>query len=271
VAHAAAGAAGGAFRLRIDDIDQGRSRPEWRAGIDDDLSWLGLAVDGPVVVQSERMMHYVAARDRLRDAGLLYPCFCTRADIAAEVTASASAPHGPDGPVYPGICKGRDAEGAAELLAIGKAAAWRLDMAEAVRRCGDLYWWDRDAGTITARPLSAGDVVLWRRPAGKDAGGPAYHLASTVDDADMGIDLVVRGRDLFAATDIHRLLQALLDVPVPAYHHHRLVAGAEGRRLAKRDDAASLAGMRAAGVDGAQLAELLRTNALPLPYRWMDT
>jgi glutamyl-Q tRNA(Asp) synthetase len=270
LAHAASGP-GGAFHLRIDDIDQGRSRAEWRAAIDDDLVWLGLSVDGPAVVQSERTPLYPAAREQLREAGLLYPCFCSRADIAAEIAASASAQHGADGRVYPGICRGRDASETADRLAAGDAAAWRLDIRKAMARTGKLGWHDVARGHVIAHPQMSGDVVLWRRASGTDEAGPAYHLASTVDDASMCVDLVVRGQDLLGATDIHRLLQALLDLPTPRYHHHRLVAGADGRRLAKRDDAASLAGMRAAGVDGALLAEMLRGNALPLPYRWVDT
>ncbi len=267
MAHDAAGAGGegGRFRLRIDDIDQGRSRDVWRAAIADDLAWLGLAVDGPVVVQSERLHLYREASDRLSEAGLLYPCFCTRADIAAEIAASASAPHGADGALYPGTCRSLQAAETADRLAAGEAAAWRLDGTEAGRRCGSLVWHDADRGRMIAHPQQSGDVVIWRRD-----GGPAYHLASAVDDADMGIDLVVRGRDLFGATDIHRLLQALLDLPVPRYHHHRLIGGADRRRLAKRDEAASLAGMRASGTDGSHLAEMLRGNRLPLPYRWAD-
>lgn len=265
MAHAAARAEGGAFHLRIDDIDPGRSRPEWRASIDTDLAWLELDVDGAVVVQSARLAFYAAARDRLCEAGLLYPCFCTRAEIAAEIAASASAPQGADGPIYPGTCYGRDAGDVRERLANGDAAAWRLDMAAAARRAGPLLWQDADVGPLEAAPTLAGDIVLWRRD-----NGPAYHLASTVDDADMGIDLVVRGRDLLSATDIHRLLQALLDLPSPVYRHHQLVAGEDGRRLAKRNDAASLAGLRAAGIDGRKLAENLRAGALPLPYRWAD-
>ena len=235
----------------------------WRAAIDADLAWLGLAVDGPVVVQSERVPRYMAVRDRLRDAGLLYPCFCTRAAITAEIAASAAAPHGTDGPVYPGTCRGRDAAEVTDRLAAGEAAAWRLDMGRALARVGLLAWHDEVRGQTAAQPQVAGDVVLWRRD-----GGPAYHLASTVDDAAMGIDLVVRGADLLAATDIHRLLQALLDLPVPSYLHHQLIAGADGRRLAKRDDAAALASLRDAGINGRALAADLRAGHLPSGYGW---
>jgi glutamyl-Q tRNA(Asp) synthetase len=263
MAHAAVHDAGGQFRLRIDDIDQGRARAEWRQGIVDDLGWLGLGVDGPVIVQSARMALYAAARDMLRETGVLYPCFCTRAEIAAEIAASASAPHGADGPLYPGTCRHRDAGEVAERLAAGEVAAWRLDVAQAAHRAGPLVWQDATAGDVTADPLSTGDVVLWRRD-----GGPAYHLATVVDDADMAISLVVRGADLFAATHVHRLLQALLVLPTPAFMHHRLVASADGRRLAKRDDAASLASLRAARIDGAALSRDLRDGRLPPPYGW---
>ncbi len=271
VAHDAARAAGGvggsvgggAFRLRIDDIDAGRVRSEFRAAIDGDLAWLGLTIDGPVVVQSGRLRRYQAALDRLRGAGLIYPCFCTRAEITAEIAASASAPHGADGPAYPGTCRGLSAAQVVDRLAAGKAAAWRLDVATAMARAGALRWQDALIGGVVAQPQAAGDVVLWRRD-----GGPAYHLASTLDDADMGIELVVRGVDLFSATHIHRLLQTLLDLPTPAYHHHPLIAGADGRRLAKRDDAAALITLREAGLDGTALAEMLRCGDLPLPYRW---
>jgi glutamyl-Q tRNA(Asp) synthetase len=264
-AHDAARTTGGIFRLRIDDIDQGRSRDAWRAAIDEDLAWLGLNIEGPVVVQSARMALYAAARDALRELGLLYPCFCTRAEIAAEITASANAPHGPDGAAYPGTCRARDSAEVAERLAAGQAAAWRMHMDAAVARAGTLHWQDAVAGYVTADLSAAGDIVLWRRD-----GGPAYHLASTVDDADMAVERVVRGADLFAATNIHRLLQALLNLPVPEYHHHRLVAGADGRRLAKRDDAASLASLRASGLDGAKLTAMLRAGTLPRPYGWVE-
>ncbi len=264
-AQGAARESGGRFHLRIDDIDQGRSRAEWRTAIDADLAWLGLAVDGAVVVQSERLAHYAAARDVLNARGLLYPCFCTRAEVAAEIAASAAAPHGPDGALYPGTCRALPSAERAARLAAGEAAAWRLDIAAAAATAGPLDWQDRATGRVIAQPLSAGDVVLWRRD---DA--PAYHLASVVDDAAMGIDLVVRGADLFSATHIHRLLVALLGLPVPGYWHHRLIGGADGRRLAKRDAAASLASLRDAGWSGAALAADLRADRLPAPYVWLD-
>lgn len=254
--------AGGRFLVRIEDLDAGRSRPEFVDAIFTDLNWLGLAWERFVWFQSERLGAYGAALDRLRADGLVYPCFCTRADIAREVAASLSAPHGPDGPLYPGTCRALpDAERHARLAA-GDAHSWRLDMAAAITRAGPLTWRDARAGRIDARPDLFGDVVLAR----KDA--PAsYHLAVTVDDAAQGVTMVVRGQDLFHATHVHRLLQSLLGLAVPDYHHHALIGDADGRRLAKRDRAASLADLRAAGMDGTALADGLRQGQLPLGFR----
>lgn len=251
-AHDLARDAGGRFLLRIEDIDPARRRPEHVAGILDDLGWLGLAWDGAPMVQSARMPAYADAIDALSALGVLYPCYCTRAEIAREVAASASAPHGPDGPLYPGTCRHL---GAAEQRALGHRIdpVWRLDVARAAAIAGPLSWRDATAGTVTADPLSAGDVVIARRDA-----GTSYHLAVTVDDAAQGVTDVVRGSDLFAATHVHRLLQALLGLPTPRYHHHELLTDAGGRRLAKRDGAPSLAGLRERGVGGPALADALR-------------
>jgi glutamyl-Q tRNA(Asp) synthetase len=254
LAHDFARTRGGAFRLRIEDIDGTRSRAEHVAGILEDLTWLGLSWDGEVAFQSQRLDSYEAALDRLNAMGLLYPCFCTRADIAA----SASAPHGPSGAVYPGTCRGLTA--AKREARLAEPHAWRLDVAAAVARAGDVGWHDGHAGWIRADPMAHGDVVLAR----KDA--PAsYHLAVTVDDAAQGVTDIVRGIDLFAATDVHRLLQALLDLPTPTYHHHALLTDAKGRRLAKRDGAPTLAALRARGTDGRALADGLRAD--PLGFR----
>ena len=261
VAHDVARDAGGAFRLRIDDIDGTRSRPAFRAGIDEDLRWLGLIPDGDVVVQSARLPLYQAGLAQLTAAGLTYPCFCTRADIAA----SASAPHGPEGPVYPGTCRHLDPAQAAARIAAGDAHAIRLDMAEAVRRSGALDWRDGDGAVHRAHPEAHGDIILARRDS-----PTSYHLASTIDDADMAISHVVRGADWLFATDIHRLLQALLGLPTPVYIHPRLIAGGEGKRLAKRDDAASIASLRAAGVDPVALVAAMRRGQLPLGYQWLE-
>lgn len=257
--HDRARAAGGRWLLRIEDIDGGRSRPEHVAGILADLEWLGLHWDGEVLFQSARMALYRAALDRLRGMGLVYPCFCTRADIAREVAASASAPHGVDGVVYPGTCRAIPADVAAARL--GEPHAWRIDMARAVDRVGPLDWVDELAGRGRADPLAQGDVVLAR----KDA-GTSYHLAVTVDDAAQGVTHVVRGIDLFAATHVHRLLQALLDLPVPVWRHHPLLLGPDGQRLAKRNGAPTLAALRDAGVEGKAFADDLRARRLPIGF-----
>ena len=251
-AHAFARGAGGKCLLRIEDIDGTRSRAEHVSGIIEDLAWLGLDFDGPVTVQSERLDLYQAALDRLHADGLLYRCWCTRAEIAASTTA----PHGDDAPVYPGTCRGRD-RGAGPYC-------WRLDMAKAVARAGPLEW--RDHGRpVTAAPARFGDVVLAR----KDAPS-SYHLSVTVDDAAQGVSDVVRGRDLFAATHVHRLLQALFGLPTPDYRHHALIVGADGKRLAKRAGAPTLAAMRAAGVDGPALAVDLAADRLPPSAGWLS-
>lgn len=259
-AHALARASDGRFLLRIEDIDQGRSRPEHVDAILADLAWLGLDHDGAVVFQSQRLPIYAEALDRLKAQGLVYPCFCTRADIAREVAASASAPHGSDGPVYPGTCRQLAPDARARRLAV-EPHAWRIDMARAVAVAGPLAWRDAYAGGVRADPEGQGDVVLAR----KDA-GVSYHLAVTVDDAAQGVTDVVRGRDLFAATHVHRLLQALLGLPTPFYHHHPLLVGSDGERLAKRHGAPTLESMRVAGVDGRALAGDLRAGRLPLGF-----
>lgn len=252
MAHDFARAHGGRFLLRIEDIDRGRSRTEHVQAILDDLRWLGIDWDGPVVFQSQRMGHYAEALGRLKAMGVAYPCFCTRADIAREIAASQSAPHGPDGPLYPGTCRGVS-EGARAARLAREDHAWRIDAAKAVALAGPLDWHDAGAGRVVADPFSLGDVVLAR----KDA-GTSYHLAVTVDDAAQGVTDVVRGLDLFHATHAHRLLQALLGLPTPAYHHHPLLTDADGRRLAKREGAPTLAAMRDAGENGRKVAERLR-------------
>lgn len=256
-AHDFARAQGGRFSLRIEDIDGTRSRAEHVDAILRDLEWLGLGWDGEVTFQSQRLGLYQAALDRLKAMDLLYPCFCTRADIAA----SLSAPHGPEGAVYPGSCRGLDAPD------LSRPHSWRLDMAKAVQSIplpqgeGGLYWHDAFAGWTRADPLSHGDVILAR----KDA--PAsYHLAVTVDDAAQGITHVVRGMDLFTATHVHRLLQALLGLPTPEYRHHPLLLGPDGTRLAKRHSAPAIETLRLAGEDGRALADRLRQGLLPVGF-----
>ncbi|MBI3444767.1 MAG: tRNA glutamyl-Q(34) synthetase GluQRS [Magnetospirillum sp.] len=241
-ARAAAAQGHGRFLLRIEDIDPTRCRAEFTQAILADLAWLGLEWERPVRVQSEHFDDYRAALDRLDEMGLLYPCFCTRKDIADEVAAAGNAPHGPDGPLYPGHCRRLSMSEREERKAAGQAFALRLDSAKAMERVGPLSWRDRDRGEQKALADLFGDVVLAR----KDT--PAsYHLAVTVDDAIQGISLVTRGEDLFAATHVHRLLQAVLDLPVPAYAHHRLLTDAQGRRYAKRDRSLTLRSLREAG------------------------
>jgi glutamyl-Q tRNA(Asp) synthetase len=246
-------AAGGRFLLRMEDLDQSRVRPEFVEGIYRDLAWLGVTWERPVLFQSTRLPAYGAALDRLDELGLTYRCSCTRRDIAEAVTApqEGALPFGPDGLVYPGTCRGRPdrPEG---------PTAIRLDMRRAIAVLGGakavaaLSFEELDAGpdgetgTILLDPealvAGTGDVVLARRD-----GAPAYHLAVVVDDAHQGITQVTRGRDLFPATSLHRLLQALLGLPTPCYRHHRLIRDTAGKRLAKRDHAHSLARLRETG------------------------
>ncbi|SFS06021.1 tRNA glutamyl-Q(34) synthetase GluQRS [Sphingomonas jatrophae] len=244
---------GGRFLLRIEDIDPGRTREAFVDGIGEDLRWLGLSWDGPVLRQSARLGLYADALAGLKARGLVYPCFCTRRDIAA----STSAPHGPEGAIYPGTCRALAPDIAATRIAAGEPHAWRLDMAAAAALAGTLRWEDHGCA-ITAAPERFGDVVLAR----KDA--PAsYHLAVVIDDAAQGVTDIVRGADLFDATHVHRLLQALLGLPTPRYHHHPLLTGPDGRRLAKRDGAPPLADLRAAGADPAEILGNLRARGFP--------
>jgi glutamyl-Q tRNA(Asp) synthetase len=265
LAHDFARAHGGRFLLRIEDIDPGRSREEHIAGILADLAWLGLAWDGPVERQSQRLPRYAETLARLRQDDLVYPCFCTRAQVAAEVAASASAPHGVDGPLYPGSCRALDPALRERRLA-EEAHSWRLDVARAAALAGPLAWHDSAEGAVVAAPERHGDVVLAR----KDA-PVSYHLAVTVDDAAQGVSDIVRGRDLFAATDVHRLLQALLGLPVPQYHHHALLADRDGRRLAKRSGAPTLAELRAGGADPVAIAAALRAGEIPFGFTLSTT
>jgi glutamyl-Q tRNA(Asp) synthetase len=230
--------AGGRFLLRIEDIDPERCRPEYEAAILEDLTWLGLDWDGPVRVQSDHLAEYAAVLDTLAARGLTYPCFCTRADIAR----AASAPHGPDGLIYPGTCRTLNHPDLDQPHAI------RLNVARALAETGPLTVQAEDGARRPCDPAHFGDVVLARRDA------PAsYHLCAAHDDAVQGVTLVTRGIDLELATDIHRLLQALLGWPEPRYRHHRLLLDPTGRRLAKRDAAATLRAMRGAGVAAAEI------------------
>ena len=255
LSHDAARSARGRFLLRIEDIDPGRSREAHVTAIEEDLRWLGLDWDGPVVRQSERLALYAEMLERLKRLGLVYPCFCTRADIARSV----AAPHGPEGALYPGTCR------ALTRPELDRPHAWRLDIARAQAITGPLRWHDARAGAVEAHPELLGDVVLAR----KDA-PVSYHLAVTVDDAAQGVTDVIRGRDLLLSTHIHRLLQALLDLPVPAYSHHALLIGPDGQRLAKRHGALSLAELRAQGVDPENIKTAFRNGVAPLGFRLSD-
>ena len=253
--HARARDGGGKFRLRIEDLDQTRSRPEFVAGIYEDLAWLGVAWDEPVLVQSRRTTAYEAALERLRQQRLAYACFCTRADIAQSLTA----PHGDAATSYPGTCRTLpdDPERRAAT-----PHCWRLNSGSALERAGRLSWTEEDGTTFAAAASDIGDALLAR----KDA--PAsYHLACVVDDAASGVTLVVRGADLRPSTPVQRLLQSLLGLPEPTYLHHPLVTHGDGRRLAKRDLAPTLAALRDSRMDGRALADRLRTGILPGGFR----
>jgi glutamyl-Q tRNA(Asp) synthetase len=256
VAWHAAREAGGRFLLRLEDIDRARCRAEFAAAILDDLAWLGLDWDGPVRVQSEHFSDYDAALDRLDVAGAIYPCFCTRAAIAAEIARAGAAPHGDDGPIYPGTCRNLSTEERLRRIASGESFALRLDVARALARTGPLEWEEEGHGMIAAEPAGLGDVVLAR----KDV-PTSYHLAVTVDDALQGVTLVTRGADLFAATHIHRLLQALLELPTPRYRHHRLLTDPSGRRYAKRDKGLTLRALREAGRTPAEVRAMAEARA----------
>ncbi|MCH2487666.1 MAG: tRNA glutamyl-Q(34) synthetase GluQRS [Erythrobacter sp.] len=235
----------GRFLLRIEDIDGTRSRPELAEAFRTDLAWLGLEWE-EVARQSTRLDSYAAAAQRLREEGLLYPCSCTRAEILKDAKGEGAM-----GPIYGGRCREQGP-------VADRPVAWRLDIAEALRRTGPLTWTDARAGEVEARPETLGDVVLVRKdePA-------SYHLAATLDDAADGITLVTRGMDLFEATHVHRLLQALLDLPVPRWDHHRLLLDESGRKLAKRRHSPSLKDRRESGEDGSLLAEQLRLHRFP--------
>jgi len=232
-------AAGGSFLVRLEDIDLTRSRPDYETAIFADLSWLGFQWQQPVRRQSEHFDDYRAALAKLEALGLLYPCFCTRRDIAN----AGQAPQGPDGPLYPGTCRALNIKDRADRIASGVPYALRLDVEKAVQLAGSpLSWNDLDLGEWVASPAIFGDVVLARKET------PAsYHLSVVVDDALQGITLVTRGVDLLSATHLHRLLQHLLDLPVPQYRHHRLITDEHGQRLAKRDNARSIQSLRESG------------------------
>ncbi|WP_323764301.1 tRNA glutamyl-Q(34) synthetase GluQRS [Marinovum sp.] len=248
-------AASGTFHLRLDDIDQSRARPEWEAQISDDLHWLGLSWPAPVWRQSDRLPGYRAALERLWAQGLLYPCTCSRRDIQAAANApQEGAPlHGPDGLVYPGTCRDRPRHGP---MPAGEAI--RLDMRKAMQAIGSTSFQEhihhpgRHEVTPDEMIATVGDVVLARRDM-----GTSYHLSIVIDDAEQQITDVIRGQDLFDATAIHVVLQRLLGLPTPRYHHHRLIRDETGKRLAKRDDARAIALYRAEGHTPAAIRRMI--------------
>ena len=245
------GREGGRFLLRIDDLDRARCRPEFERRLIEDLAWLGLDWPEPLFRQSDHGEDYATAFASLRAMEVAYPCFCTRSSIRREVAAAPSAPHGPTGPVYPGTCRGRSPAERETLIGQGVPHAWRLDARKASALAGPLTWREEGQGAVPVEPTLLGDVVL----VPKDT--PAsYHLSVVVDDALQRIGLVTRGRDLFEATHVHRLLQALLGLPEPRYSHHRLVVDEAGTRLAKRADSVAIAAYREAGYTPAQVIDL---------------
>lgn len=258
IGHRRARESGGQFCLRIEDLDQSRCRPEFVEGIFEDLRWLDFRWKDPVLVQSKRTAAYGAALGELRSRGLAFACFCTRADIAQSLTA----PHGDAAASYPGTCRALPDDPGRRATT---PHCWRLDSRKALELAGPPSWTEADGRKFTAGYRDIGDAILAR----KDA--PAsYHLSCILDDAASGVTMVVRGADLRSSTPIQRLLQQLLGLPEPAYLHHPLVTHQDGRRLAKRDLAPTLAAMRSAGVDGPSLAADLATGKLPLGFAFRD-
>lgn len=247
-----ADAGGGRCMLRIEDIDQRACSSQWVELMYEDLAWLGLHFDGEVMVQSLRYPVYEAALDKLRRLGVLYPCFCTRGEIKAQISEMGRAPHSALGYLYPGTCRHLSPEQVEEKMAAGIPHAWRINMQRVQDVIGCPCWEDLRRGVQRCVPTVYGDVVLAR----KDM-PTSYHLSVVVDDAAQGISLVSRGKDLFEATHIHRALQGILALPVPQYYHHSLLRDNAGKRLAKRDGARSLASLRESGYTPEMIRESL--------------
>ncbi|WP_018969949.1 tRNA glutamyl-Q(34) synthetase GluQRS [Rubritalea marina] len=239
LAHQLALSTQGQFLVRFEDIDETRTRDTFYQAIEEDLEWAGLHAPKPFLRQRDRLAAYDLALDKLKELGVIYPCFCTRREIQNELTQLAHAPHGSDGPHYPQICHGMSDSQINQKLAEGRTPSWRLDARKAGAIVGALSFHDHYHGKITVQPELLGDLILAR----KDI-GTSYHIAVVVDDAYQGISDVVRGRDLLDSTHIHRLLQVLLELPEPRYHHHPLVTDDTGVRLAKRHAARSLQSLR---------------------------
>lgn len=253
LAHRLARAAGGRFLLRIEDIDGTRCRPEFEAGVLEDLAWLGLDWDGPLRRQSEHLADYAATLDRLAALDVIYPCFCTRGEILAEIARAGQAPHGREGPRYPGTCRKLSADERDDRMATGAPYAMRLNAGRAAQFTGPLQFEDRLRGQIEVDAALLGDVVLARRDI-----GTSYHVAVVTDDALQGVNLVVRGEDLLEATHVQRLLQALLGLPAPAYHHHPLLRDESGKRFAKRNRAVTLEQLRNSGTSPAEVRAMVQ-------------
>lgn len=241
----------GRFLLRIEDIDFNRCDAANTEQIFEDLAWLGLDWEKPVRIQSEHFKDYHRAAERLRDGGFLYPCFCTRKDIEREIEAAGQAPHGSEGAIYPGICRHLPNDEQDARIAAGEAHALRLNLEKALEEVGrNLSWHDSTAGEQSAAPERLGDAVIVR----KDI-GTSYHLAVVVDDGLQGITDIVRGVDLFESTHLHVVLQRLLGLPTPRYHHHPLLTDSEGNRLAKRNQSITLKALRETGLTAEELVE----------------
>ncbi|WP_115936498.1 tRNA glutamyl-Q(34) synthetase GluQRS [Aestuariispira insulae] len=248
-AQAQAKALGGRFLLRIEDIDITRCRPEFEDGIFEDLAWLGLEWDPKLVFrQSDCLARYDQFLHLLEESDLIYPCFCTRKEIQEEVANAPRAPHGPDGVLYPGICKQLSPEERQEKIEAGRPHALRIHMDRAAKLTGPLSFHDQELGRIAVLPQSCGDIVLAR----KDI-RTSYHLSVTIDDALSQVNLITRGEDLLHATHVHRVLQALFGFPEPRYFHHPLLTDENGKRFAKRDKALTLKALREAGTDPSAL------------------
>jgi glutamyl-Q tRNA(Asp) synthetase len=256
--------AGGRFLLRIEDIDIRRCRREFETAILDDLEWLGFTWDGEVRRQSEHFANFGKVLDQLDRRGLIYPCFCSRADIAAAASAPHGPAQGPEGPLYPGTCRHLSLAERRRRIAAGREFCLRLDCARAATEAGPYEFVDETHGRIVGNPLLFGDVVLAR----KDT-PTSYHLAVTVDDHVQGVTLVTRGEDLLPSTHVHVLLQRLLGYRTPLYAHHKLMLGPDGKRLAKRDKAAAIRSLRESGKSPEEVLDLAlklsEHNQVPLP------
>lgn len=240
---------GGRFLLRIEDIDHTRCNSENVEQILEDLRWLGIEWEEPVRIQNQHLNEYRETAGKLEQHGFLYPCFCTRKDIQREIERAGQAPHGSEGPLYPSTCRHLSEDEQKARIAAGEAHALRLDLERAMNEIGqELTWQDRIHGEQKCRPELLGDAVIVR----KDI-GTSYHLAVVHDDALQGITDIVRGEDLFESTNLHRILQELLNLPAPSYHHHKLLTDEKGNRLAKRDKAITLKSLRESGVSAESL------------------